>query len=128
MLLVDADPHEYYHQCTAAAWLDAHRVLWCHVPNEGNRKVQYTAKLKRAGLKSGVPDILIFTPPPLYPQYRGCAVEMKRVKGGRLSEAQAAWLDSLSAIDWLTTVAAGADEAIGFFIECGYDGTGMVRA
>ena len=84
---------------------------WCHVPNEGKHKPQYRAKQQRLGLKSGVPDILIFKAPE---EYNGVAIEMKRQKGGRVSENQKNWLQSLKENGWLTTVAKGADEAINF--------------
>lgn len=32
---------------------------WFHVPNEGNRNINYAAKMKRFGLKPNVPDCVI---------------------------------------------------------------------
>ena len=33
-----------------------------HVPNEGKRSIYYHAKMKRMGLKSGCPDIIVEYP------------------------------------------------------------------
>lgn len=33
-----------------------------HVPNEGRHKPQYRAKLRKLGVRSGIPDLLICTP------------------------------------------------------------------
>ena len=87
---------------------------WCHVPNEGQHKVQYYAKQKKLGVKSGVPDILIFRAPK---QYNGIAIELKRIKGGKVSKTQKEWLARLKANGWLTKVARGADDAIEFLEE-----------
>lgn len=56
---------------------------WTTFPMGGGGKAR-GGKLLRAGTKAGVPDLLII--------HRGCAywIELKRPKGGRLSEAQRA--------------------------------------
>jgi hypothetical protein len=105
-------PTEDAEQLALATWLDLAGMLWCHVPNGGARAVQYRAKLRRLGLKPGVPDILIFDPPPKHPWAPGCAVELKRVKGGRTSPEQVVWLAQLEARGWRCLVAPGAEAAI----------------
>jgi len=95
-----------------AAVLDRLGVCWCHVPNEGKRNKIAGSRLKAAGLKSGVPDILIFDPAPNDPTVRGVAIELKRNKGGRLSENQKEWLDNLSRLGWHTAVCKGYGAAI----------------
>ena len=100
-----------------AAWLDQKRLLWCHVPNGGWRPPATAARLKLEGLKPGVPDILIFTPPNAFDakgySYLGVALELKRAKGGRLSAEQARWLDALQNLGWYTVLAIGLDDALG---------------
>jgi len=56
-----------------------------HVPNEGKRSIYYHAKMKRMGLKSGCPDIIIE-----YPQGKILYIELK-TKKGRLSDSQKLW-------------------------------------
>ena len=46
-----------------------------HVPNEGKRSISYHAKMKKMGLKSGCPDIIIE-----YPQGRVLYIELKNNK------------------------------------------------
>ena len=56
-----------------------------HVPNEGKRSISYHAKMKKMGLKSGCPDIIIE-----YPEGRVLYFELKNEKG-RLSDSQKLW-------------------------------------
>ena len=114
-------PHEQAEQQTLAAWLDWHGIRWCHIPNEGKKTVAYHAKMKRQGLKSGVPDVLIFDPPPMYPaDFVGAVIELKRVKGGTVSPEQRYWLAELELRRWKCTVAKGAGAAIEWLESLGY--------
>lgn len=110
---------EYHEQKQVAHYLDGNGLLWCHVPNEGQHHVSYRQKMKLAGLKSGVPDILIFTRPKVikFAGKVGLAIELKRDKGGKLSKNQRKWLNDLSAQGWVTAVCHGAHAAIGLIIE-----------
>lgn len=65
--------------------------------------------LARSGVSPGVPDVLIFEP---LGGYVGVAIEMKRLKGGKVSPEQERWLGWLQARGWCAFVARGADEAI----------------
>jgi len=103
-----------------AEWLDLHGLLWCHVPNEGQHKVQYRVKQMAMGVKPGVPDILIFTPPRAG-TYVGTAIELKRAdKSNRPTKRQKEWLVKLSELGWYTAVCYGADEAIRLLEKLGY--------
>lgn len=93
-----------------AQYLDLLHVLWTHPPNGGARHRAEGGKLKAQGAKKGVPDVLIFTPPPLG-NYVGAAIELKRTKGGKVSEEQRKWLEGLAECGWFTAVAKGFDEA-----------------
>tara|TARA_Y100000310_G_scaffold248472_1_gene254302 strand:+ start:38 stop:547 length:510 start_codon:yes stop_codon:yes gene_type:complete len=109
------DPDEWTErqiQTAIATILNKLNVVWCHVPNEGKRDVIAGSRLRAAGLKSGVPDILIFEPAPNMPAVRGVAIELKRKKGGRLSDKQREWLDNLKRIGWHTAVCKGYAETI----------------
>jgi hypothetical protein len=92
--------------------LDRLGLTWFHVPNEGDRKPQYRAKLRRQGLKPGVPDVIIVDPPPAFPNAKGAAIELKRRKGGKVSEEQMDWIIKLNLLGWKTAVCKGKDEAI----------------
>jgi hypothetical protein len=81
-------------------------VLYCHVPNERKAKVQYYVKLKSLGVKSGVPDLLIFNP---FGKFIGLAIELKSEKG-KVSELQSFWLDALKIRGWSTHVCYSFEE------------------
>lgn len=102
-------PREEEEQAKLAEYLDWKGYCWCHVPNEGQHKVQYRVKQARLGVKKGFPDIIIFDAPE---PYKGIAIELKRVKGGRVSKEQKEWLEKLENRGWLVKVCHGADEAI----------------
>lgn len=108
-------------ECIAlASWLDRRSVIYTHVPMGGVRTQQGGTILRRMGTKAGVPDYLIFTPPPLMPDVRGVAIEMKRRKGGVVSPKQEKWLAYLSAIGWHALVARGFSEALMELKRLGY--------
>lgn len=64
-----------------------------HIPNEGKRKRSTGARLKRMGLRKGVPDVCL-------PVARcGCHalyIEMKRLKDGRPTQDQLDWIELLT--------------------------------
>jgi hypothetical protein len=99
-------------QRAVANVLDRLNVCWCHVPNEGKRNKIAGNMLRAAGLKSGCPDILVFSRAPNKPNARGVAIELKRARGGRLSENQKVFLQSLEKCGWYTEVCHGYDAAI----------------
>ena len=63
----------------------AHRIF--AIPNGEYRSPTVAVRLQREGVSAGVPDLYI-------PEWR-VWVEMKRSKGGRVSEEQKAWHDYL---------------------------------
>jgi hypothetical protein len=71
------------------------------------------------GVKAGVPDVLIFTPPPAYPDLKGAAIELK-APGGKLSPHQRGWLVLLAGKDWAVACCVGIDAAIMVLKEWGY--------
>jgi len=62
-----------------------------HVPNGEYRARHTAARLKRMGVRPGVPDILILVPAN---GYHGMAIELKK-PGGRLSKHQEDWAREL---------------------------------
>lgn len=118
-------PTEEQEQRALATWLDLMRVTWCHVPNGGHRHAAVAGKLRAAGVKAGVPDVLIFDRlecqdgdrPDAALVDRGVALELKRSKAkgvatGRVSEEQSRWHAALLVRGWIVLVAYGANDAI----------------
>ena len=113
-------PTEDQEQAAVAKFLDLLGVTWCHVPNGGFRNKATAARLKIMGVKAGVPDIFIFTPPPMFPNSNGVAIELKRVKGGTLSPEQKHWLESLNEYGWFARRGNGSGEVVDFCRRLGY--------
>lgn len=102
-------PKEDQEQSILANWLDKNKILFYHVPNGGSRNLIEAVKLKRMGVKAGVPDICI---PVARKGHHGLYCELKRRAGGVVSESQAYWLEQLKLQGYYVFVAKGADEAI----------------
>lgn len=116
-------PTEAREQQTVGMWLDYHRVCWFHVPNETGIAHGFGLRvnMKRAGVKPGVPDIIIIDPPPsLDSSFRGAVIEMKRINGAEPTPHQWAWLDRFKQRKWAWAVCKGADEAIARLKSWGY--------
>ena len=85
-------------------------LAWMYaVPNGGYRHIQTAAKLKKTGVKKGVPDV--FLPAPRA-GYHGLYIEMKRKRGGVISVDQRRYMDFLTAQGYRCLLCRGADEAI----------------
>ena len=95
--------------CEGYALADARARLLLHVPNGGSRHIAEASKLRRLGVRAGVPDLLL---PVAVAPYHGLWIEMKRRKGGQVSADQHGWMDALRAEGYAVAVARGADEAI----------------
>ncbi len=95
-------------QARVIAWLEQRGVICFHPANAGARN---PAVARSQGIRAGVPDIIIVTPPPVG-GYRAAAIEMKALAGGAVSMAQLEWIDKLRACGWAAKVCAGAVEAI----------------
>ena len=82
--------------------------LLFHIPNEGKRTKATGGKMVAEGLKSGVPDLFL-------PVARGCFhglfIEMKRVKGGRVSLSQHDWITELVRQGYRCVICRGWEEA-----------------
>lgn len=83
------------------------RLLF-HVPNGGSRNPIEARHLKEQGVKPGVPDMFLPVP---RGGYHGLFIELKRSKGGVVSEDQRAWLDRLRLQGYRAEVARGWDAA-----------------
>jgi len=99
-------PTESAEQIAFLQWWHAQfpRVRIFHVPNGGHRAISVAKKMKAEGVRPGVPDLCV-------PEWR-LWVEMKRRKGGRLSDDQKDWIAYLEGIGDTVLVGHGAEDAI----------------
>ena len=80
--------------------------LW-HCPNGGHRNKIVAARLRREGVKAGIPDIFLLVP---RNGFHGLAIELK-AKGKKPTKAQAEWLERLGKRGYLAAVCHGFEEA-----------------
>ena len=83
-------------------------ALLYHIPNEGKRSKLVGYKLQAQGMRRGVPDICLPVP---RGGYGALYVELKRRKGGRVSEEQRVWIDALNRAGNKAVICKGFDEA-----------------
>lgn len=69
----------------------------------------YINRQKQMGLAEGFPDLIIFAK---NAEHNCLYLEMKRKKGGRLSDEQKEWLQWLDENDYAVGVAKGYDSAV----------------
>ena len=79
-----------------------------HIHNEGKRSLSYAARMKRMGLRSGFPDLLV---PLARGGYHGLFIEMKYGKN-KTTKEQKEWLERLSAEGYACAVCYNAAKAI----------------
>ena len=83
-------------------------ALMFHIPNGGLRSKSEAARFKRAGVKSGVPDI--FLPCPRGGKH-GLFIELKKLTGGKTSKEQKAWIAALGNAGYAASVCCGWQKA-----------------
>ena len=108
-------PTEDQEQMTVMSW--AHRTKFkdgrlsdylFHIPNDGSRNIIEATKLKKMGVKAGVPDLQLIVP---NGQVHGLWIELKAQKG-KLQPSQKIMIQRLEAQGYMCKVCFGADEAI----------------
>jgi hypothetical protein len=82
--------------------------LLFHIGNERMCTPYYAKQMKRAGVKSGVPDICLPVP---RGGYAALYIEMKRVKGGAVSANQKVWINELNKAGNRAVVCKGFEQA-----------------
>lgn len=90
------------------AWMTLKKIKFFAIPNGGSRHVAEAVKLKRCGVKRGVPDLCIPIPSG---SYHGLFLELKRVSGGKVTAEQVDWLQFLRLQGYYAEIAYGFDEA-----------------
>lgn len=107
-------PYEDDEQITLFDWARANEGKWpelarlFHVPNGGSRGPAEAGRFKAMGVKRGVPDVFLDVP---RGGYHGLRIEMKRRRGGVLSDDQADWIDWYNSNGYRAVVCYGWDEA-----------------
>ena len=115
-------PSEHSEQVIVVRKLKSAKIPFCAVPNGGRRHRIDAIKLRAEGLRRGVPDLLIFSPPPSCPDKVGTALEMKRTGATEesLSRFQKKWIAILEECGWLVLIGFGARDALSKLQEAGY--------
>jgi hypothetical protein len=111
------------------AWIDrrAHKTEWMktiyHPANGGHRHIATAERLKREGVRAGVPDVIIPRPimaPDGSIAYTGMAIELK-VGSNKLSQAQAAFCYALVQQKWFVILVHDFSEVAAYHICKAYD-------
>lgn len=115
-----AIPTEAQEQTTLFQWaaLMTHRWpelrLLHHIPNGGSRNAIEAVRLKAQGVKPGVPDIFL---PCARGSWHGLYIEMKRRKGGKVSDEQKEMIRLLIEQGYKAVVCYGWEEAKNVIVE-----------
>lgn len=83
-------------------------ALLYHIPNGGLRSKSEAGRMRHEGVKSGVPDICL---PVARGGFHALYIELKRTKGGKVSENQKHWISALTAAGNCAAVCYGWQEA-----------------
>lgn len=78
-----------------------------HIPNGGKRNIVTAVRMKKEGVKKGVPDLCLPVP---RKGYHGLYIEMKRLKG-KTSKEQDWWIEFLTKEGYAVEVCRGFEQA-----------------
>lgn len=78
------------------------------IPNGGQRNIITAKRMKDEGVRAGIPDLFLAVP---RGKFHGLFVEMKKTRGGVVSDAQKACMQMLSENGYCVTVCHGFIEA-----------------
>lgn len=107
-------PTEENEQATLFCWAEWQKStipeleLMYAIPNGGYRHLKTAVALKRTGTRAGVPDICLPVP---RGGYHGMYIEMKRRKGGVISDQQHDWIQALTGQGYYCAVCRGWEVA-----------------
>lgn len=111
-------PLERDEQRRVVQWCEDRGLKFSSIPNSTYTTSHRQKMLNRiTGLRPGLPDLLVLIAPHQSRDGRGymLMVEMKRPRGGKVTEEQRAWIAAINGLgcDQIESVVAhGADEAI----------------
>lgn len=95
--------------------------LLYHIPNGGSRNKIEATHLQAQGVKAGVPDLCL---PVARGKSHGLYIELKRQRGGRISEEQVCWIENLIKQGYSAAICRGWEEAVRTIIEYLHQKTG----
>lgn len=104
---------ESQEQCALIEWAEIQSrtypelKLLHHIPNGGKRNIATAARLKKEGVKAGVPDLCLPVPKG---KWHGLYIEMKAPKG-TVSESQKWWIEALRKQGYCAVVRYGWEAA-----------------
>ena len=107
-------PSESVEQSRLFQWARMQQGRWpelkllYHIPTGGSRHRLEAIHLKQQGVRAGVPDLCL---PVARDGCHGLYVEMKRIKGGRVSPEQVSWMEALQAEGYMVAVCQGWEMA-----------------
>lgn len=102
-------PTEAEEQKVVIQYLDLHGYKYTSIPNSTyTTSIKQKINNKNMGLRAGFPDLVTIV------DGQFIAIEMKRQKGGVVSQAQKDWIEALNNAGVPAIVARGAQEAIEF--------------
>lgn len=113
-------PTESQEQITLMNWADINKRRYpelsflYHVPNGGRRSKSEAARFRAEGVKPGVPDLCL---PVARGGYHGLYIEMKRRKGGVVSDEQKRWVEELRKNGYCAVICKGWEEAASALME-----------
>lgn len=103
----DTEQMQIINYCNSmSAYVPDYAMIY-HIPNEGKRK--NGAKLKRIGLRKGIPDLCL---PVSKMGFNGLYIELKKDASKKASKEQKEWLFKLEQQGYATSLCFGANEAI----------------
>ena len=102
-------PTEHDEQNIVIKYCELKKIPVFHIPNGSYKSFTARVKSKQEGLKPGVPDLMI---PIAKSIYHGLFIEMKRLKGGNVSEHQKQWIELLNKQGYRAIICYGSSEAI----------------
>lgn len=109
--LTTITPTEAQEGSTLVAYLRVKNYRFTHIANETGSSPEAkrrAIRVKQQGVSRGFPDYLVITNAGLV------AIELKRLRGSKLSPEQNEWVDALNAAGVPAKVCRGAQEAIDF--------------
>lgn len=80
-----------------------------HIPNERRCTARQGARMNAEGRRKGVPDICLPVPKG---GYHGLYIELKRTKGGTVSDDQKGWIKALQRCGYRAEVCRGWEPAM----------------
>lgn len=102
-------PSEAQMQMALVEYCDAKKYPVFHIPNEGKRSEAAGRKLKKMGMRKGIPDL--FFPVPNQ-KHHGLFIELKRNEKALLGKEQAEWIVYLNELGYRALRCSSLDDAI----------------